>query len=334
MQKAGICVTAGLDLDSHCAFPFQENIKAIFIKRDLADTAAEELNQYYSPGSVRVLAGCAPCQPFSTLSNGRDRQKSKKWPLIKEYQRVVDTLKPEIVTMENVPVLRSQSVFHEFVQFLKQSGYSVTTSVLDAVEYGVAQRRKRLVLLASRFGAIRIVSPQEIGARAQSVRDAIGHLPGISAGTSDPEDPLHRARSLTPMNLQRVRSSKPGGTWKDWPEEIRLPCHRKDTGATFQSVYGRLEWDKPASTMTTQAYNFGTGRYGHPDQDRALSLREMALLQSFPHAYKFIDPEHPVEFAPLGRLIGNAVPVELGYAIGRSIRAHVEAQASDGDHVG
>ena len=161
------------------------------------------------------------------------------------------------------------------------------------------------------------------------MRQAIHALPSIAHGETDPQDRLHKSRSLTKINLKRIKRSKPGGTWEDWPEELRSACHRKASGATFRNVYARMVWDEPSPTITTMAYNFGTGRFGHPEQDRALTLREAANLQSFPPDYEFVASDGLVQFAPLGRLIGNAVPPRLAEAVGRTIVDHVKATAEN-----
>ena len=157
----------------------------------------------------------------------------------------------------------------------------------------------------------------------KTVRQAIGRLRPLDAGQSAPRDRLHAASTLSEKNLQRIRVSKPGGTWRDWPEDLVADCHRAASGKTYPGVYGRMEWDKPAPTMTTQCYGFGNGRFGHPEQDRAISLREAAILQSFPRDYAFVPDDGEVSFTALGRLIGNAVPVDLGRAIARSINSHL-----------
>ena len=135
---------------------------------------------------------------------------------------------------------------------------------------------------------------------------------------------MHRSSSLSQINLRRIQQSVPGGTWRDWDDDLKLKCHKKDSGTTFPSVYGRMEWDKPSPTITTQFYGYGNGRFGHPEQNRAISLREGAILQSFPDDYIFVDEEHPAKKRELGTHIGNAVPVELGRAIGVSIQRHIE----------
>jgi DNA (cytosine-5)-methyltransferase 1 len=212
-------------------------------------------------------------------------------------------------------------VFQDFVDTLKRLGYKVWFDVVDSSRYGVPQTRRRMVLLASRHGEIEMISPTH--SKAKTVKQAIGHLRPLSAGESAPRDKLHVASTLSATNLKRIRASKPGGTWRDWPEDLIANCHRADSGRSYAGVYGRMEWDKPAPTMTTQCYGFGNGRFGHPDQDRAISLREAAILQGFPRNYAFIPENGEVSFTVLGRLIGNAVPVDLGRAIARSINKHL-----------
>jgi len=326
LQKAGISVRGGLDLDPHCEYPFTANIQgAKFFLEDISKTDSKKIALLYRKQSLKLLAGCAPCQPFSSLRNGTIRTKSDKWPLLYEFSRIASQIRPDFVTMENVPHLKNQSVFHDFLACLKKDGYQVSSRVVDAADYGVPQRRNRLVLLASLHGPIRLLSPEEIGAQRKTVRDAIGKLPALKAGETHSSDSLHKARALTSLNLDRIRASKPGGTWEDWPIDLKLECHKKDSGATFKSVYGRMQWDLPSGTITTQATNIGTGRFGHPSQDRALSLREIAILQSFPNGYIFASSESKIEFVSLGRLIGNAVPVDLGYAVGKSIIQHIHS---------
>jgi DNA (cytosine-5)-methyltransferase 1 len=323
LQQAGVAVRLGVDVDKRCDFAFTANITGSkFLLNDVTKADSNELASYYRKRSLKLLAGCAPCQPFSTLRNGTDRQRSDKWPLLHEFARLAREIAPDFITMENVPVLKTQSVFSDFVNTLSAEGYNVTHRVVDAAEYGVPQRRSRLVLLASKHGSIRLLSSEELGLQRKTVHDAIGALPALSAGETCASDSMHKARALTPVNLERIRRSIPGGTWEDWPDRLKLACHKKESGSSFKSVYGRMEWHKPSSTITTQASNFGTGRFGHPSQDRGLSLREMAVLQSFPLDYKFTPEGKPVEFTPMGRLIGNAVPVNLGYAVGRSITHH------------
>jgi DNA (cytosine-5)-methyltransferase 1 len=327
LQEAGVSVAAGVDIDPACAFPFESNIESPFLEMDVRELTAEHLRPLWKRADFRLLAGCAPCQPFSPHRRGQDTSSEDQWPLLTEFGRLLRESEPELVTMENVPRIGSTAVFREFVALLEELGYAVDYKSCNGLDFGLAQKRRRLVLLGSRLGSIAIPKGRSAGNRPRTVRDEIGGLPKLKSGASDPKDPLHKTRNLSPLNLKRIRASKPGGTWEQWPEELRSPCHRKKSGATFRNVYARMEWDKPSPTITTLAYNFGTGRFGHPQQNRGLSLREAAMLQGFPGKYRFVPPGGDVHFNSLGRLIGNAVPPPLGRAVGEGVQEHVAAQA-------
>jgi DNA (cytosine-5)-methyltransferase 1 len=159
----------------------------------------------------------------------------------------------------------------------------------------------------------------------RTVQKALSGLPELGAGDRCENDPLHMTSGVSDLNMRRLRASTPGGTWRDWPEELIADCHKKKSGKTYPGVYGRMEWDAPSPTITTQFFGFGNGRFGHPQQDRAISLREGAILQSFPRKYRFVESGETICFKSVGRLIGNAVPVKLGEAIGRSIVNHVKS---------
>lgn len=320
--KEGLSVVAGVDLDSACRYPYEQNNNAIFIEKDVCDFSSNELSNLYADSEIKVLAGCAPCQPFSTYSHRYDINRNGRWSLLNEFSRLSKDVKPEIVTMENVPSVKDHEVFHQFVDDLKSAGYSVWHNIVDSSLYGVAQTRKRLVLLASLFGPIEIIEPTH--KKPVTVKKAIGKLKPIKAGETDPKDKLHSASGLSELNLQRIKASKPGGTWRDWPKDLVASCHQTQSGKTYSGVYGRMEWDKPGPTMTTQCFGFGNGRFGHPEQDRAISLREAAILQGFPLTYKFLSQQQPLYRGTLGRMIGNAVPVGLGQAIAKSIKLHLE----------
>ncbi len=284
---------------------------------DIREVTGVKLGAFYPENSIRLLAGCAPCQPFSSHLRKFPGVGGKDWALLKEFGRLVDELRPELVTMENVPGIATKQVFLDFVKGLESNDYEVDFGSLYCPKFGIPQHRRRLVLVASRIGPIQIPAPRRSKAEFPTVRKAIGKLPALKAGSaSHPKDPLHRTRNLTEVNLRRIQASQPGGTWKEWPIELRSSCHLKPTGGSYQSVYARMEWDEPAPTITTQSYNFGTGRFGHPEQDRAITLREAAILQSFPRHYKFVKPGDPVHLTSVGRLIGNAVPPRLAYFIG------------------
>jgi DNA (cytosine-5)-methyltransferase 1 len=319
LRQAGIDVVAGVDVDPACAFPYEANNGAKFILQDVATLTVDQVNQLLGSKGLRLIAGCAPCQPFSSHRKGKDTSSDPKWPLLDHFARIVRGVLPEFVTMENVVRIQSHDVFLRFVKELKCLGYNVVWKSLYCPDYGIPQERRRLVLLASRIGEISL--PAATHAERQiTVRKAISRLSALDHGEIDVRDRLHVARRLTPVNLRRIRHSKPGGTWNDWPSELLSPCHKKNSGKSFRSVYARMSWDAPSPTITTQFFNFGTGRFGHPEQDRAISLREGAILQSFPANYKFVKKGMPVHQATIGRLIGNAVPPRLGEVIGKSIK--------------
>ena len=318
----GLPVVAGIDLDPACRYPYERNNKSKFFERDISKFGGDELTALFGGADLTVLAGCAPCQPFSNYAQRYESDgKDGKWGLLYHFARLAEEAAPDVITMENVPTVARHTVFQDFVQRLKDLGYEVWCDVVDSSQYGVPQSRRRMVLLASKHGPIKLVAPTD--STVKTVRDVIGRLRPLYAGEVAPRDRLHATATLSAKNMQRIRVSKPGGTWRDWPEHLVADCHKADTGRTYPAVYGRMEWDKPSPTMTTQCYAFGSGRFGHPTQDRAISLREAALLQSFPRDYDFLPKGAEINFTALGRLIGNAVPVELGRAIARSISGHL-----------
>lgn len=323
LQQAGIPVVAGVDIDPACSYPFESNIDAPFLQQDVRDVTAGQLRRLWGLARTRVLAGCAPCQPFSPYRRGIDTSSEEQWPLLAQFGRLVAATLPEVVTMENVPRVGSTGVFADFVAALRSNGYCVDWRSCRGVDFGLPQGRRRLVLLASLLGPIAVPEGPQRGQPPRTVRDTIAGLPRLEAGAADPADPLHKSRSLSPVNLQRIRAAIPGGTWEQWPPALRAPCHRRAGGASFRNVYARMEWDKPSPTITTLAHNFGTGRFGHPDQDRPISLREAAMLQGFPRDYRFVRRGTAVYFSHLGRLIGNAVPPPLAKAVGGAILAHL-----------
>lgn len=321
LQLAGLNVVAGIDLEGECRFPYEKNNKAKFIEQDISTVTRDTLLELYDNASIKILAGCAPCQPFSKYTQGKDKAKDKKWPLLYEFERLIREVLPEIITMENVPDVTRHKVYDDFYNSLEKLGYKIWASRVDCVEYGIPQNRARHVLLASRLGGIELMKSENF--KPKTVRDVIGDLAPIQDGEVDKNDTLHRASKLNALNKQRIIHSVPGGTWKDWPKELIAACHLKSTGKGYSSVYGRMSWDKPSPTITTLCQGFGNGRFGHPEQNRAISLREAALLQTFPMDYSFVDNNAKFVMRNIGKMIGNAVPVELGRIIGQSIKQHL-----------
>ena len=326
LSLAGINVVAGFDIDESCKFAYESNNNSKFIAKDVTNITAEEINQLLPADGIKMIVGCAPCQPFSRYSlryrkNGR---KDDKWKLLYSFSRIVKQCTPDIISMENVPSLAQEKVFKDFIEQLEILNYYVDWKIVFCPDYGVPQKRKRLVLLASRLGKIELISPLYTKENYTTVRNAIGDLPTIEDGEICETDVLHRSSKLSKLNKERIQQSVPGGTWRDWEDSLRLKCHSKKSGSSYPSVYGRMKWDEPSPTITTQFYGYGNGRFGHPEQDRALSLREGAILQSFPEDYIFIDDEHSSNKRELAIHIGNAVPVELGRAIGMSIQKNIK----------
>lgn len=323
LQTAGVDVRLGVDIDPACEYPYVKNNKAKFLLQSVEKLEVEELYPHYRKNGIKLLAGCAPCQTFSTY-NQRASSSDERWELLLHFSRLVESMSPDLVTMENVPRLVEQEIFGKFVEVLERNGYCINRGkIVSCADYGVPQQRNRLVLVASKLGPIELMSPSDFGRKPKTVKTAIGQLPRLDAGMSHPEDPLHKCSALSKVNMSRIRASKPGGTWRDWPKKLIAGCHRKESGKTYPSVYGRMTWDAPAPTVTTQFYGYGNGRFGHPEQDRAISLREGAILQGFPDEYEFVPPEERIHQKVLGRLIGNAVPVTLGEVIGVTLLDHV-----------
>ncbi len=322
LQQAGITVNAGVDIAEECRYAYEHNNASLFVKANIEDIAGSDLAGFFSDGTIRLLAGCAPCQPFSTYRKGADAATHSKWGLLREFERLTLELEPDLVTMENVPQLAGHQPFQDFVSTLKEMRYEIAWDVVNCADFGVPQHRKRLVLIASRIGPIPLpLKTHE--SRWVSVRAKIGSLQEINAGERDPTDQLHCSASLSQVNMARIRASIAGGFWRDWPNHLIADCHKRAGGRTFRSVYGRMNWDQPAPTMTTLCFGFGNGRFGHPQQDRAISLREAAMLQSFPPHYSFVEEGGQVMFKRVGRMIGNAVPPALGHAIGSVLVEHV-----------
>lgn len=320
----GFDLRAGIDIDASCRYAFERNNGSGFIERDVGDLCGDDVNRLFAEGEPRILVGCAPCQPFSTYSHNRA---DGKWQLLAEFGRLVAQTQPHVVSMENVPRLtsfRGGALFRQFVATLEQAGYRVWWEVVNCADYGVPQTRKRLVVLASRCGSIELTPPTHPSDTHVTVRDTIANLPPIAAGERHADDPLHYASKLSDTNLARIRASRPGASWRHWDEALVAKCHRKPSGRWYRGVYGRMRWDAPAPTITTQCNGFGNGRFGHPEQDRAISLREAALLQTFPADYQFFDPDEPWFVSSAARWIGNAVPVALARAVARSVAKALE----------
>lgn len=326
LKKSGIKIKAGLDNDGSCRHAYEKNTKATFIEADISSYDLTKLKKFYSKGSTKVLVGCAPCQPFSSHTHkNKGKEADKRWNLIEYFTKAVEELQPDIISMENVRGLIKTKMFDQFLDQLDQLEYKVTYEVVFCPDYGIPQNRYRLVLIGSHGSSIPIPKKTHTKDRYKTVRDTIDRLSPLPSGGTYLDDPIHRAEKLYPINIQRIKQSKPGGTWKDWNKKLLPNCYKKESGQSYRSVYGRMQWDQPSPTITTQFFNYGTGRFGHPEQDRAISIREGALLQTFPMKYDF---GKMTALHRMGRHIGNAVPPRLGQVIGRSIVNHIKNETN------
>ena len=317
LRRAGWDVVAGVDVDAAVATTYaSNNLRTRFISADLRSFTEGDLQTMVGavPSAELLLAGCAPCQSFSKQRRRTGSRKRANATLLLHFARLVGALKPKVVLMENVPGIAQVPGFSSFRRFLKvllDSGYDCDHGILNARDFGVPQHRRRYVLLACRGGTPALPSGSEIGGPEEStVRSAIERFSPIRAGDEDPSTPNHCAAGLSSTNLQRIRETpSDGGSRRDWPERLKLDCHRKTLG--FSDVYGRMWWDRVAPTLTSRCNSLSNGRFGHPEQDRAISLREAAALQTFPDDYEFFGAKNRI-----ARWIGNAVPVSFAEALG------------------
>jgi DNA (cytosine-5)-methyltransferase 1 len=329
-------VVAGVDNDQSCRYAFEKNNGAKFIHKDISRFTSKELRRLFAGSSLKVLIGCAPCQPFSSISKKGSAYKSDdvRWRPLRRFIRLIKDVRPHIVSMENVPDLLNEEkyrIFGDLLRTLKATGYKTAFRVVDVSRYGVPQRRKRLVLLASLLGEIECIPETHNEQNLVTVAQAIRRLPPLRDGGIHPTDPLHRASKLSLQNKRRiVATPKNGGSAKNWPKALFPSCYKRRSGRSFMAtVYGRMKWDQPAPTMTTHCVTLGTGRFGHPTQNRAISLREAARFQSIPDYYEFEDPQK-IRTTQVAKQIGNAVPVLLGRVIAKSIKRHIDRHLKKG----
>ncbi len=328
LRAAGLEIVLGLDNDRDAARTFNANfVEAEFVCADIEEVSEESFDGIVDrlEGHPVLFNACAPCQPFSQQRRGEAEPHDKRLALLNDLLRFVRRHRPEFIFAENVPGLRDGSagrkIFLQFTRMLEELGYRTSHGVVRSQDYGVPQRRARLVLVASLLGRVdppaKTRGPGTQRPSYATVADWIGDLPQISAGESHPLVPNHRAASLSPLNLQRIRATPPGGGWRNLPPRL-LPASRKSGFSGFTDVYGRLRWDSPASALTTRCISYSNGRFGHPEQDRAISVREAACLQTFPSDFVFTG-----NLNSQARQVGNAVPALLAQQFGERITSHL-----------
>jgi DNA (cytosine-5)-methyltransferase 1 len=333
-RAAGLEIRVGIDLDLDAQRTFEENFpEAIFLRRDIHSLPVEVLNHLIvrAADTVTLFCCCAPCQPFSR-QNKNPENRAAEAGLLYKFANFVEFCLPDLIFLENVPGIQNVDAtigpFGNFVSFLKYLGYSVTFDVIESKNYGVPQQRKRLILVASRLGPISL--PQEThgpGAANPSystVWEWISHFPPIAAGETHPVVPNHRAAQLSETNLIRIRATPPGGGRLDWPEELMLKCHLGEYHG-HTDVYGRMHKNRPASGLTTRCISLSNGRFGHPEQDRAISVREAASIQTFDDDFVFIG-----NLNSMARQVGNAVPVLIAQIFGEHFISHSRLNQTTG----
>ena len=320
MRQVGIHILAGLDSDKNCRETYlKNNPEAKFILADITRSETSILSDTgISTGDDNlVFIGCSPCQYWSIINT--DRKKSEKnTNLLTHFHRFVEYYNPGYIVIENVPGIKrnaEKSKLNIFISFLEENGYGYDEGVINANFYGVPQNRKRFVLVASRVNKnIKLPLPDDVGPVVRNFIGAGNGFEKIGAGHKDKTDFRHSCAGLSDTMLLRLAlTPKDGGTRKSWSsrEDLQIETY-KGRDDCFRDVYGRMFWDKPAPTITTRFTSLSNGRFGHPEENRAISLREGAALQTFPHSYKF----YSGSMETTAKMIGNAVPPELARRIG------------------
>lgn len=317
-EQAGCTIKLGIDIDRDAANTFRTNFpQAASINKDIRKITYEEIDAFINRDEPMLFCGCAPCQPFSK-QNQQKKEDDSRINLLGEFTRFVKHYKPNYIFVENVPGIQNinpegEGPLRTFTDALSFIGYHYCIKIITSADYGVPQPRKRLIIIASR--ECEIAFPKETNGKTtgipySTVEDWIADLPELEAGKTDAQDKNHTATSLSPLNMQRIVNTPEGGGRSDWPEELRLKCHKGHSGHT--DVYGRLAFNKLACTLTTRCISYSNGRYGHPTQNRAISIREAACLQTFPRDFDFCG-----SLNAKARQIGNAVPPLVAYNFGK-----------------
>lgn len=328
-KQAGLDVIVGIDNDKDAAETYKYNIKPeLFLNDDIRNIKTDSIKTYidkYKKENYILFCGCAPCQPFSSQNKKRFSKDDRRFSLLDEFSRFVEEYEPDFIFFENVPGMKKlkpeESPLYKFEKKLINIGYYVSgPQVVYAEEYGVPQKRRRLILIASKLNNIEFPKATH-GPRAKkpfvTVRDAIATLPKLTAGSENKKVLNHKSAKLSEINLARIKNIKEGESIANCSGELTLKCYNKHKG--HADVYGRLKWDEPSITLTTKCTSLSNGRFGHPEQDRALTPREAACIQSFPMNFEF----KGAGVTSWGKQVGNAVPVKLAEAFGNNYKQHI-----------
>lgn len=316
--EAGFNVLGAIELESNALATYKANHPSVkCLNQDVRNVSGRKLRTLTGSRNIDLLAGCPPCQGFTSLTS-KYKKEDPRNGLIREMSRLVRELKPRAVMIENVPGLvhKGKNLYSGFLHSLKCMGYIINETILDAVDFGVPQFRKRIVVLAGLGFKIEMPDPTHSKNGVQdkkpwvTVRDTIGPIKAPPTVLADakkqgtPQDlDWHIIRQLSSDNLKRIKAAKPGKSWTVIPESLRPNCHKGDYKG-FSNVYGRMLWDQPSPTITGGCTTLSKGRFGHPDANRTISVREAALLQSFPSDYVFDTPY----MGHVCDIIGNALP--------------------------
>ncbi len=323
LVQAGINVIAGIDNDPVCKDTYEKNNPGSkFILADvfkLKEKTLEKQLKLKKNDDQLIMIGCSPCQFWSIIRTDKIKSTKSKNLLI-EFKRFVDYFNPGYVLVENVPGIlgkKDKSGLDKFITNLEKTGYKVHYEIVNMNDYGVPQSRKRFSLIATRLSKNKISLKPHKGTRT-SVRDFIGVKNGfasIGPGHKDSSNFNHSVAELSEKNINRLKkTSKNGGSWFDWAKDKELK-RKSYRGLGFRDNYGRMYWDKPAPTITTKFFSISNGRFVHPEENRAISIREGATLQTFPKNYVF----YSNNITDTARMIGNAVPPLFAKKLGEII---------------
>jgi len=337
-RQAGFEISAAVDINKIASASFQANFPDCKVyDTDISYISGKELlkESGLKSGKNAVLIACPPCQGFSSARRNSQRLTDPRNKLIFEFLRLTEEIRPLAFVMENVPGLATgigKPLFLQVLQRLHELGYQTVYDVVNAADYGVPQKRKRLVLIGTNRKDVRLTFPAKTNRDPnkdselpvwKTVSDAIRDLPNLAAGQQLVQDVLHKSANVSDKNLERLVSTpKNGGSRTDWPDELVLDCHKRNKG--HKDVYGRMSWDDPSPTMTGGCGMISKGRFGHPEQNRAISLREAARLQTFPDDFIFRG-----NFGQIASQIGNAVPPLLAKITAETISEALKINETD-----